>query len=213
VKEERDMTERKRPHIRPLYGFVQFVVRVLFKVLFRMRVTGLENIPKEGSVLIASNHASWFDPPSIGCIIPREITFFVKKELMPIPLVGWFIRYAGAIPVDRGGMTAGAVKDIIRVLKGGRPVLIFPEGTRTKDGNFRTPKRGAGMIAVAADVPVIPCYIEGSYHAKPFRSRITLHFLPPVHPGDIEAVDRREQYMLVSQRIMHDIIKLSESLT
>ncbi len=86
--------KRTGEKIRPFYGLAQFVTRCILKILFRMRVEGIENVPRKGGVIIASNHASLIDPPSLGCTIPREVSYFAKKELFKVPFVGWFIRKA-----------------------------------------------------------------------------------------------------------------------
>ena len=83
-------------------------------------------------------------------------------------------------------------------------------GYTTKTGEFGSPKKGVGMVAVMADVPVVPCWVEGSYMAKPFISKVTLHFLPPTKPSEIIAETKKEQYLLVSEKIMYDIISLSK---
>jgi len=195
------------------YRMMQLFVWVLFRLVYRISATGLENIPERGGVIIASNHASYADPPCIGCIIGREMSFFAKKELFKIPVFSSIIRYTNSIPVDRQGFSRGALKEIIDRLKGGWAVLIFPEGTRTKTGTFLEPKSGAGMAAVMADVPIVPCWVEGSFRAKLFRSKITLHFLPPFKPSEVLAETKKDHYLLVSKKIMCDIINLYETRT
>jgi len=197
-------------HIRPLYRLVQIVTYSIYRLLFSLRTEGLEYIPAEGAFIVAPNHASMLDPPAVGCIIKREVSFFAKLELMSVPFVGWFLRYARTIPVDRKGFSGSAFKEILRSLESGRGIIMFPEGTRTRTGKFLEPKTGVGMAAVKAGVPVIPCWIEGSFRPRPFRSRITLHFLPSLHPDDISAESKKEHYLLVSKRVMYHIKKLHE---
>jgi len=201
---------KKIAPIRALYRFVQFLTFVLFRVFFRIEIHGLENVPKDGGAILAPNHSSWLDPPLIGCIIPREISFFAKKELFSVPVVGWFIAYANSISVDRQGQSSGALRELIRRLKGGMVSIVFPEGTRSKTGDFLKPKQGAGMAAVMSSVPVVPVWIEGAFKAKAFRTKIKVHFMPPFNPADIEAETKKEHYLLVSERIMCDITSLSE---
>lgn len=202
--------ERKKERIRHLYKFVQVVTYLIYKIFYRLNTTGIENIPETGGCIIASNHAAVLDPPALGCVVPREVSFFAKKELFPVPVVGWFISYTKAIPVDRQGYSAGALKALVKSLKSGRPAIMFPEGTRTRTGEFLKPKTGVGMAAVMTGVPVVPCWIQGSYKAKPFVSKITIHFLPPFRPDKIEATTKKEHYLLVSEQIMCDISKLRE---
>ena len=190
------------------YHCAQLITYSIMKVLFRISFKGAENIPRSGGVIIASNHAAYSDPPCLGACIPREVTYFAKKELFNVPVVREFITYANSIPVDRQGFSKSALNEVIKRLKDGWAVLIFPEGTRTRTGEFLEPKSGAGMMAVMADVPIVPCFVEGSFMAKPFRSKITIHFLPPFKPSDIKADTRKEHYLLVSKRIMCDIYQL-----
>ena len=195
-------------HTRRLYRFYQLVIFLFYKLFFRLSVRGVTNVPLTGTVIIASNHASFLDPPLLGGVIPREASFFAKKEICSVPFIRHFIHISKSIPVDRHGYNANAFREMMRLLKEGRAVVIFPEGTRTKTGEFLTPKTGAGMAAVMADAPVVPCWIEGSFKAKPFVSKITVHFLPPFHPGEIEASTKKDHYFLVSQKIMCDINNL-----
>ena len=116
--------------------------------------------------------------------------------------------YTNTIPVDREGYSAGALKGMITILNNDGAVVAFPEGTRTRTGTFGKPKKGVGMAAVKTDVPVVPCWIEGSFRAKPFVSKITIHFLPSFKPGEIEAQTKKNHYLLVSERIMYDIVNL-----
>lgn len=196
-------------HIRSFaYRISQFVTFAVYKIFFRISVEGLENIPPKGGVIIAPNHASLLDPTAIGGIIPRQISHMAKKELFSVPLVRFILNVSKSVRVDRQGYTKGTIVEVIDLLRKGRAFNIFPEGTRTRTGEFGKPKKGVGMIAVMADVPVVPCWIEGSYKAKPFISKITLHFLPPIQPSEIKAETKKEHYLLVSEKIMCDIRRL-----
>jgi 1-acyl-sn-glycerol-3-phosphate acyltransferase len=190
------------------YRFIRFISFWILKLLYRISCTGVENIPRSGGVIIASNHAAYVDPPCVGSCILREVTYFAKKELFSVPIVREFITYTNSIPVDRQGFSRSSLSEIITRLQKGWAVLIFPEGTRTKTGEFLEPKKGAGMMAVMADAPIVPCFVEGSFGAKPFRSKITIHFLPSFKPSEIQAETKKEQYLLVSERIMYDITKI-----
>lgn len=206
------MKEKRDPsRLRWTYHVVQIVLGFVLGVLYRVRAEGVEHIPRTGGVIIASNHASLIDPPTLGALMPREVSFFAKKELFSIPGLKQFIIWANVVPVDRYGEGAAALKEMIRRLREGWAVFVFVEGTRTRTGAFLEPKSGAGMAAVIAGVPVVPCWIEGSFRPKPFRSRITLRFLPPFHPDEIHAETKKEHYFLVSKRIMSDIIRLCNS--
>jgi len=198
--------------MRPFYRFVKTIVFVFFKLFYRISASGLENLPEAGGYIIAPNHASLLDPPAVGCVLPHEVSFFAKKELMPVPLLGFLMRYTRTIPVDRKRFSPGSLKEMVRTLKRGRPVIIFPEGTRTRTGRFLPPKKGVGMVAVMAGVPVVPCLITGTFRAKPFVSRIGIHFLPAFRPEEIETPVKKAHYLLVSERIMCDIKRLHEKI-
>ena len=192
--------EIRKNRIGRLYRITQFFTFIFFKVFFRISYEGLENIPLEGGVIIAPNHASLLDPTAVGGVIPREVSHMAKKELFSIPFVKQLLTVSKSIKVDRGGFTKTTITQIIKHLKQGRAFNIFPEGTRTRTGKFGQPKKGVGMIAVTADVPIVPCWIEGSYKPKPFISKITLHFLPPIIPSEIKAKTKKDHYLLVSEK-------------
>ena len=198
-----------KEHIRSwVYRITQFVTFVVYRIFFRVSIEGLENIPPVGGVIIAPNHASLLDPTAIGGVIPRQVSHMAKKELFSVPFVRFLLNVSKSIRVDRQGYTKGTIVEVINLLKKGRAFNIFPEGTRTRTGKFGKPKKGVGMIAVMANVPVVPCWIEGSYKAKPFISKISLHFLPPIQPSEIRAETKKEHYLLVSEKIMYDIIMI-----
>lgn len=194
-----------------LYKFYQSIIIFLFKVIFRLSVHGMENIPAKGGVIIAPNHSSFLDPPLIGSIVPRKLGFMAKKELFTMPVASHFLKVSGSIPVDRTGFSADAVREMIRRLESGEALGIFPEGTRTRTGRIGTPRRGVGIVAVTAGAPIVPCLIEGTFKAKPFLSKITVRFLPQFSPDEFQAESKKDHYLLVSERIMHDITKLREN--
>ncbi len=207
------MIEEKKTRGIPIgwkYKTAQVITNSVLRVLYRISYEGLENIPMEGGVIIAANHASLIDPPALGARSPRELSYLAKKELFPIPFVRLLLNISNSIPIDRKGYSKKTLNDVVERLKEGWALTMFPEGTRTKTGEFGNPKKGIGMVAVMADVPVVPCWIEGSYKAKPFVSKVTLHFLPPIKPSEINAETKKEQYLLVSEKIMYDIISLSK---
>jgi len=202
------MMEEKKTRGIPIgwaYKTAQFITNIILKILYRVSYEGFENIPMEGGVIVAANHASMIDPPALGARSPRELVYLAKKELFPIPVVRLLLRISHSIPIDRAGYSKRTLKQVVESLKEGWALVMFPEGTRTKTGEFGRPKKGVGMVAVMADVPIVPCWIEGSYKAKPFVSKVTLHFLPPIKPSEIKAETKKEHYLLVSERIMYDI--------
>lgn len=193
------------------YRFIRLFFYLFYRLVYRLSYEGLENVPLEGGVIIAPNHASLLDPPAVGCVIPRMVSYLAKRELFSVPFVAQILRCSNSIPIDRGGYSKGTILDIVKRLKEGRCCCIFPEGTRSRTGEFNPPKKGIGMIAVMADVPVVPCWIEGSFRAKPFRTKITLHYLPPIKPSECAGETKKDHYVLVSEKIMCNITSLYKS--
>lgn len=136
--------------------------RILSRFVFRVRVSGRENIPKSGGFILASNHISYFDPPLVGCWVPRAIYFFAKKELFEHKLFGAILRRVNALPVRRGTIDRQALEMAIEIVKRGHGLAFFPEGTRSKTGDLMAPKLGVGVIARQAECPIVPVYHSGT---------------------------------------------------
>ena len=133
-----------------LLNLVKFSARLFFKTFYDFRVEGLENIPKTGPLIIASNHLSNADPPAVGGFagLVRDSRFMAKKELFEIPVLGWFFRHCGYISVDRKRAIGdfGALEGAIKALQDGESIVMFPEGTRSKTGQPQKPKSGIGLL-------------------------------------------------------------------
>ncbi|NOZ25535.1 MAG: 1-acyl-sn-glycerol-3-phosphate acyltransferase [Nitrospirae bacterium] len=134
--------------------------------MFCCEVRGAENIPAEGGVIIAANHMSHLDPPLIGVCIKRRAVFMAKSSLFHVPVIGWFVRRF-SIPVDRGTARPSTIKEAVRRLKEGGLVVMFPEGTRSREGDVGGGKRGVAMVAAMARAKVVPALIEGTEKALP----------------------------------------------
>lgn len=144
------------------YLFVYYVLWVLAGILFPWRVSGRENLPETGGVVICGNHTSFLDPILVilAATRKRQIRVMAKAELFRIPILNWILKGIEMIPVKRGMSDISAVKESLRVLRNGEPLLIFPEGTRVKGGEEVDGRPGAVVMAARANVPVIPVYIE-----------------------------------------------------
>lgn len=164
-------SQRNRNVKRLIFRFSQFLVRIYFTALFRMEVRGRANIPRRGRILIAANHISAYDPPLVGCLIPRVVYFMAKKELFRIPLLGPLIRFYNAIPTDRTGTSLSTVRRVEALLAAEQAVLVFPEGTRMRSGRLGTPKAGVGMLAVRNHADIVPVHLDGLYRKRGFRLR------------------------------------------
>lgn len=178
------------------YSSVAWFVRVIvFRLLGGLRVTGYENVPKEGPLLVAPVHMSFLDPPLIGCCSPRALRFMAKKELFRWPH-GPLIRSLGAFPVDRGGADTSAIRLAIEQLKAGRAVLVFPEGTRNDGQEMLAIQSGIGMLAKRSKARVLPVGISGTQVMWPRgskklrRTRLRVHFAPSFTWEDVASDDR-----------------------
>ncbi len=202
--------------MQPVYGFCHYVLRVMFDMFFRGEVIGVENLPQRGGFLLAANHASFIDPPMIGCHLSRQIAYFARKTLWKGGISSWWLDAVGTIPVDRdGGQDVSAIKRVLKAIKAERGLILFPEGTRTPDGNLQPAKAGVGFIACKTQVPVIPVRIFGSYEA--FGKGRGLHLGTPVsvvfgRPIPPAAYDNpqagKDRAQIASERIMSEIARL-----
>jgi 1-acyl-sn-glycerol-3-phosphate acyltransferase len=180
-----------------------------FRSLFGMRVTGEEHLITKGPVLVASNHQSYLDPPLIGNLYKDEMVYLARKTLFN-GITRWLYLQWNAIPVDQDRPDMGSLKTIIRKLKEGHRVLVFPEGARTEDGNLGEAAPGIGLIAVKSGVPIQPVRISGAREALPRGSgrihfaRITVHVGPPIilSPEELKSSKSKDDYDRIAKRIM-----------
>jgi len=142
------------------YRFAQCVSWFYFKAFHRLEVHGIKNVPQSGSFILASNHSSYFDPPALGCRLPRNLHYFARDSLFFWPL-GLLIRNLNSIPVNRSQLDIATLKRVLKVLKGGDPLLLFPEGTRSADGNLGEGKKGIGLLLAKSQVDVLPARVTG----------------------------------------------------
>ena len=149
------------------YGVCRHVVLVLFTLFFRMRVTHRERLPARGGVLVVSNHQSYLDPALVAIGMPRPFHPMARESLFKFLPFALLIRSLYAFPVRRASADLGAVREAMRRLKDGAVVLMFPEGTRTRDGSIAPFHAGPIAIAGRAGVPVVPAVIEGAFDAWP----------------------------------------------
>jgi 1-acyl-sn-glycerol-3-phosphate acyltransferase len=144
------------------YSGTHFVAGGVFGLLARWEIRGRQHVPREGGLIVASNHVSFWDPPFVGAALPREGHFLAKEELFRTPGLGLAIRMLNAIPIRRGVADLSGLSRALEVLRQGHALLMFPEGSRMRDGELHPARPGVGMMAVQANVPVLPCYISGS---------------------------------------------------
>ncbi|WP_419873770.1 lysophospholipid acyltransferase family protein [Candidatus Pristimantibacillus sp. PTI5] len=189
-----------------LYYIFRFLLRVMYTLLFRLEARGTENIPANGPVVLASNHLSNFDPPTVGVKVKRKVYFMAKEELFKVPVFGPLIRAFGAFPVKRGGVSKDAIKSAITLLKEGNVLGIFPEGSRNNQSGAA--KKGAAMIAVRSGAAVVPVAIVGKY--RPF-SKIVVCYGKPVDLTAIIEESSPDMLEQVTDAIMARIRELASN--
>lgn len=200
----------------PLYGFCHYVIRCTQQAFFRGEIVGLENLPTDGAFLIAANHASHLDPPLVGAPMPHQLAFFARKSLWKPGLGAWWMSGVGAIPVDRDGSDLAAIKRVLTTLASGRPLALFPEGTRSPDGTLQPAKAGVGLIACKTGVPVVPCRLFQSHRAlgreggfRPGTPVDIVYGAPLAASHYDHKADGKERYQRASERIMSAIAQLN----
>lgn len=185
------------------------LIRLISKIVFRIKVYGCENIPKEGGFIVASNHISYYDPPLVGSWNSRQIYFMAKKELFEYPIFGNIIRRTNALPVKRGVIDRNALEEVSKVINNGYGITIFPEGTRSKNGQFLPPKPGIGMIARQAECAILPAYINGSnrlWDCFIGRARMSITYGQVITSDEIKAFSQdKEGYHQIAQAVMERI--------
>ena len=152
------------------YDACQVLARLTATALFRVRVVGRENVPATGGGLICANHQSYFDPIVVGLAVDRRMNYLARDTLFRHPLLKWIMNYMDAIPIDREGGGLAGLKETLRKLKQEELVLIFPEGTRTRNGELQPLKPGFCAVARRSQRPLIPIGFDGAYQAWPRSS-------------------------------------------
>lgn len=196
-----------------LFCFCRRLLWVMFNLFHRWRVVGKHHIPRTGGCLLAANHVSYLDPPALGCVaMKRVVRFMARDTLFKKGFGHWFMTGVAAIPISRERGDVGALKKCIQVLKAGDCVGIFPEGTRSRDGQLQPVKPGIGFLIIAAGVPVVPAYIDGTYEALPRGAvwpkpkRVRVFVGAPIMPDELQALGKgRDSYEKVAQLVMDRI--------
>lgn len=188
-----------------LFYFGRFLFWALFKTVWRCEVSGHGNIPLEGGAIISPNHKSYADPPFTGSCMKRPLHFMAKEELFKIPVLGFLIKRTNAFPVTRGKGDVGAFKTALSLLENGECVLVFPEGGRAKEADFRPAKQGVGMLACMSQKPVVPARIFNSDKLFAFK-KMKIVFGKPVYPPKDYSKDTYKEF---SDKVMEEIKKLA----
>jgi 1-acyl-sn-glycerol-3-phosphate acyltransferase len=189
--------------------------RWLARLFFGFRIIYRERVIQTGPVILAVNHQSFLDPPLAGNAADRAIFFLAKKSLMDVPVLGWLLPKLNVIPVSLEGGDRSALKALIRVLSAGECALVFPEGTRTPDGNLQPAEPGLGLLIAKSRAPVVPMRIFGAFDAWPIGGRvrlfrkITVVVGEPIYFSETDVSGGgRDLYTRLSQRVMDAIAAL-----
>ncbi|HEX4132813.1 MAG TPA: lysophospholipid acyltransferase family protein [Pirellulales bacterium] len=168
------------------YDYLRMMSRLVAAGLFQLRCNGRERVPAHGPVLVVSNHQSHFDPVLIASVCNRRLNFLARQTLFRFAPFGWLIKSLDAIPLDRDGLGMAGLKETLRRLKRGEMVLVFPEGTRTRDGNVGPLKPGFCALVHRTEAAVVPVAIDGAFdawprwHRWPRRACIRMEFGEPL---------------------------------
>jgi 1-acyl-sn-glycerol-3-phosphate acyltransferase len=195
--------------------------RVMYAMYFRWRVFNPERVPQTGGVILASNHASFLDPPLVGSALPRAINYLARESLFRFPGIGALLRSWNSVPVDRDGGGAAGLREILNRLLAGGAIILFPEGTRTKDGKLQPARSGIGLTVIKSSAPVVPVRTFGTFEAYgrnnkfPRPHRVTVKYGQPmnfeklrVEAKTCDKVRLKQIYQEVADEIMAAIAKL-----
>ena len=197
------------------YRFAQLISFFYFKAFHRFKVYGLDNIPSSGPFILASNHQSFFDPPALGCRLPRNLHYFARDSLFFWPL-GILIRNLNSIPVNRSTLDIKTLKLVLSVLNQGNPLLVFPEGTRSCNDQIQSGKKGIGLLLAKSGVPVVPAKVIGGYKVlgrgmifPRFGKQIVIKYGSVVYMKDLDpGKAASNRYEVIAQRVISEITRI-----
>jgi len=194
------------------YDVVRAICWLLLKIFWRMEVIGIENLPESGGLIIASNHVSYLDPAVLAASLNRKIYFIAKKEVFKNGFISFIFKNLNAISVDRGNTDILAFKKAINILREKKVLGIFPEGTRSSNGELQELKLGAIKIAMKTGVPILPVGIIGTHKIYPrgiifpilFKHKIIVKYGAPQYLNQLKLRDKiyqKEELNLLGKKI------------
>ena len=196
------------PPMKWSYWIVYFCARLFFKLCFRLKIHGLSHF-RPGAGIIVANHTSNFDPPVLSISCPEEVHFLAKESLFRILILGRWIKNLNAHPVSRTGTDLQTFRMILQLIEEKRKVILFPEGTRSPDGEIRSLERGLSFIVQKSKAPIFPAYIDGTFSAWPIVKKfpklfgkITIAFGSPIEWEEFERFEKREREERILQRTL-----------
>jgi len=206
----------------PIYRIGWHGFRAIYRFYFTWRVYNAERVPLTGPVILASNHASFLDPPLVGAGLKRDINYLARETLFRFPVVGWVLRNWNSVPVDREGGGAAGLRAILDRLLDGGAIILFPEGTRTRTGELQPARSGIGLTVIKSTAPVVPVRVFGTYRAfgrhmrfpRPLH-RVSVKYGEPMAFAELRAeakkcskVRLKQIYQTVADDLMRRIARL-----
>lgn len=194
-----------------IYAFCSWLSAMILTQFFGLRVIGQRHIPRRGGVLLIANHQSFLDPTAIGGGRQRHFNYLARKTLFRNRFFGWLIRTLNTVPVDQDGIGIEGIRNIIARLEAGHPVLVFPEGERTRDGSLQPLKAGVALLFKKVKVPVLPIGIVGAYEAWPRWRTYPIPspiFLPATNRSIAVAYGKPHDGAALSKLPREDMMKL-----
>lgn len=190
------------------FKLVQLILRSFMNILYDIEIVGVENLPKQGAVIVCSNHLSNFDPILLGAFLPRHIYFMAKYELFRIPVVGQLIKLLGAFPVNREAVEITSIKTALQTLKEGKALGIFAQGGRESTAlKADEGKAGVAMFAVRGSAPVLPIGVRGSFR---IFTRLVVNIGEPMHFEEQEGKKMKSaELSVLTKQVMAEIKRLS----
>jgi len=191
-----------------VYDACKGISRMGASLWFDLKAHGVQHVPRTGGALLICNHQSFMDPVFVGVLLPRQISFIAKSQLFETPGLGWLIPKLNTFPVRRGEADVSAIKEALRRVHEGHVLTMFPEGTRSWDGNLLPIQAGIALMVKRAEAPVIPAVVDGAHEAWPRGSkfpkggRVRLMYGPPMELGKkkgpqiVELIDQTFRRML-----------------
>lgn len=199
-----------------IYKLSQKTVKWILRIFYRFKIEGTENVPVGQGCLLVANHVSFIDPPVVACSLNhRRVCFMARDTLSKSRLGKWYFDGIGTVPLDRTKGDVAALRKAISLLKEGRALGFFPEGTRSPDGELKPAKAGIGFLVAKAKAPVVPAYIDGTFKALPKGtawprpSKISIRYGRPIMPEDLVGLGTgKDVYEKISVLIMDKIAEL-----
>lgn len=188
-----------------MYRFLVSIVSVLVKLIYRVKINGIENLKDDQPFIISANHIHIFDPVILATLTKRQIFFLSKKELFEKKLFAKFFGKLGVIPIDRDNTDIKAIKSCFRVIRAGNILGIFPEGTRVKTVDINNMKKGVALIALKNKVNILPIHIEGTYR---IFSKITVDIYHMIEINNFENMEDSEAIDKLTEELFNQIYQV-----